>query len=291
MARKDKAPLSGEIMAVEKMAEDIRTADDLYGDGMPYELERIENEVRFYQDQAGTSLLEMGKRLIRIKAHEEAGKFLESLERLGMAPRSAQYAMLAARKFSNTNAHSHLGTDKLKALSVLEEDDIKTLDAGGSVAGMTMDDIDRMTSRELRDALRKEKEKAKKEKASRQKEREAFEKSMIQKDAKINELDLKANGQDVPTKEQVAARILEDMAGAYTFALARVNKEIRDAMAIVAKAERIEGVSVQQLSEWLGQFDGDMRTFHELRESWTNEVDNAAPSAEWRIADLLGGEG
>jgi hypothetical protein len=44
---------SAEIIAVEKMAEDIVTADNLYGDGMPYDIDRMENEIRFYQDQAG----------------------------------------------------------------------------------------------------------------------------------------------------------------------------------------------------------------------------------------------
>jgi len=181
---------SAEVRAVAKMSGDIAAADELYGDGMPYELERIENEVRFYQDQAGSALLEMGRRLIRIKAHEGHGKFLESLERLDMAERSAQYAMLAARKFSNTPTCADLPAPKVKALTVLDEDEIKTLEAGGKVRGMSFDDIDRMGLRELRTNLRKEKEKSRKEKDARKKEREAFEKSMTQKDAKINELDM-----------------------------------------------------------------------------------------------------
>jgi len=288
--RKARKEGSAEIVAVEKMAEDIRAAEAMYGDGMPYDLGRIESQIRFYQDQAGTALLEMGRRLIRIKAHEEPGKFLESLERLEMAPRSAQYAMLAARKFSNTHAHAYLGNDKIRALTVLDEDDIKTLEAGGSFAGMTMDDIDRMTSRELRQNLRKEKAKVKKEKEARKKERDAFEQSMIQKDAKINDLDLKLNGQDIPTKEQAAARILDSMTGEYTYALAGVNEAIRKAMSLVVKAERINGVNVQLLSEWLGQFDGEMRTFHDLRQTWADEMDNAGPIAERDIGGFADNE-
>ena len=288
MARREKTLPCGEVMAVAKMAEDIQTADELYGDEMPYELERIENEIRFYQDQAGTSLLEMGRRLIRIKAHEGQGKFLESLDRLGMAPRSAQYAMLAARKFSNAQAPAYLGSEKIRALTVLDEDDIQTLEAGGAVAGMTLDDIDRMTSRELRANLRKEKEKSKKEKDARKKEREAFEKSMTQKDAKINELDMRLSGMEPPTREQVAARKLEGMTPDCTFALARVNGAIREALATVVRAERIEGANAQQLSEWLNQFDGEMRTFHELRELWTDEVDNAGPEIGRSVPDPSG---
>jgi hypothetical protein len=163
---------SAAIMAVENMQAEIESAEQLYSDGMPYELDRIENEIRFYQDQAGVALLEMGKRLIRIKAHEGHGKFLESLDRLGMAPRSAQYAMLAAQKFSNTQTTAFLGNEKVRALSVLEEDDIKTLELGGEVQGMTLDDIEKMTVRELRNNLRTEREKAKKEKEARKHDRE-----------------------------------------------------------------------------------------------------------------------
>ena len=110
--KKQEGENSKEIVAVDQMREDMVTADERYGDGMVYEIDRIENEIRFWQEQAGTALLEMGKRLIRIKAHEGHGKFLESLDRLGMAPRVAQYTMLAARKFSNANSGSHLDSTK-----------------------------------------------------------------------------------------------------------------------------------------------------------------------------------
>ncbi|MDR0583588.1 MAG: hypothetical protein LBG57_04475 [Treponema sp.] len=289
---KNKKP-SAEIMAVEKMAEDIQTAEELYADGMPYELERIENEIRFYQDQAGTALLEMGKRLVRIKAHEGHGKFLKTLERLELAPRSAQYAMLAARKFSNTNtvgAFVRLGAPKVKALTVLEEDDIKVLESGGEVRGMTIDDIDRMGLRELRENLRKEKELVKKEKETRKKERSAFEQSMSQKDAKINELDMRLAGQEPPTKEQIAKAALDGMIANYTYALGGVNSALRKAYALVTEAERIENVNVQQLFEWLAIFDREMQTFHELKDAWINEIDNAGPMEKWRISDLPGGE-
>jgi hypothetical protein len=190
---------SSEIMAVERMAEDIATAEELYADGMPYEIDRIENEIRFFQDKAGEALLEMGKRLIRIKAHEGHGKFLESLGRLGMAERSARYAMSAARRFSNRQSIADLGTTKMIALTVLDDDEIETLEKGGSVKGMTLDDIDRMSTRELRENFRKDRELLKKEKEARKKDHAAFEQSMLQKDAKINEMDMRLAGQEPPT--------------------------------------------------------------------------------------------
>jgi hypothetical protein len=270
---------SKEILAVEKMQESIEIAEKLYSDGMPYELERVENEIRFFQEQAGTALLEMGKRFIRIKAHEGYGKFIESLNRLGMAPRSAQYAMLAAHKFSNTPTLAHLESSKIKALTVLDDDEIYALKNGGEAAGMTLDDIGRMSVRELREALRTEREKVKKQKATQ-------EKAIKQKEEKLNELEQQLRYQEPLTKEQLARKEIERLNEPYTFALAKINSSIREALNIIVSAERVEAVNVQQLSDWLGQFNMEMQNFHELSRAWTGEIDNAGPIKDWRISDL-----
>jgi hypothetical protein len=279
-----------EIIAVENMAEDIVTADNLYGDGMVYDIDRIENEIRFWQEQAGQSLLEMGKRLIRIKAHEGQGRFMKALENCDMGIRAADYAMAAARKFSNSHTCANLPPSKIRALTVLDEDDIKILESGGSVKGMTLDDVDRMTVRELRGNLRKGKELLKKEKEARKKDRTAFEQSLPQKDAKINELDMRLAGQEPPTKEQIAQTALIKMTPEYSIAIAKVNGAIREAYAPVVKAEKIEGVNVQQLSDWLKQFFPDRQAFRDLCRTWQDEIENAGPIADWRISDLPGGE-
>jgi hypothetical protein len=241
-SRKKSAANSTEIAAVEKMAEDIATAEELYSDGMPYELERIENEIRFYQDKAGEALLEMGKRLIRVKAHEGHGGFIKRLETLGIAYRLAAYAMAAARKFSNVPTLAHLETSKMKALTVLDDDEIEILKDGGMIRGKTLDDISRMSTRELREYARKKDDALKKEKEARQKDREAQEKAIAQKEMKINELDQQLRYQQPPTKEQLALAELQKINEPYTFALSRINAAIRE-------AEKTPGADALQLSE------------------------------------------
>jgi hypothetical protein len=113
---------------------------------------------------------------------------------------------------------------------------------------------------------------------------------MSQKDAKINELDMRLAGQEPPTKEHIAQTELTGMTAGYSVAIARVNGAIREAYALVAQAEKIEGVNVQQLSEWLGQFSKDILTFHDITKTWMDEIDNAGPIKDWRISDLPGGE-
>ena len=280
MGKKAAAESSKEIMAVEKMAEDIQMAEELYADGMPYELERIENEIKFFQDQAGAALLEMGKRLIRIKAHEGHGKFLESIDRLGMALRSAQYAMLAAQKFSNTQTTAYLGNEKIWALSVLEEDDIKTLELGGEVKGMTLDKIEKMTVRELRDNLRKEREKIKKEKEARKRDREAQEKAIAQKEAKINKLDQQLRYQQPPTQEQLAIAELARFDDDYFHELTTAMAAMRNAINVLNRAQCVPGVNVQILSDWIGKYNPEMLLFNGVHEEFIGVIDNLHPATE-----------
>jgi hypothetical protein len=211
---------------------------------------------------------------------------MQVVERLSMAQRSVNYAMAAARKFSNSQSIANLGTTKMIALSVLDDDDIQKLDTGGDIAGMNLDDIDRMSTRELRENLRKKTEQVKKEKETRKKERAAFEQSMLQKDAKINDLDMQLSGREQPTKEQIAKAALDDLNRDYTVALGEVNSSLRNALALLTKAERIEDVNVQQLSDWLNQFDIEMTAFRELSQTWADEIENAGPVKDWRLSDL-----
>jgi hypothetical protein len=269
-----------EVNALVAMSQEIAAAERDFGDGLPYELGRLENEVRFYQEQAGSALLEMGRRLIVIKAHEAHGAFMESLERLGLADRSARYAMAAARKFANRPTWADLEGPKLKALTVLEEDDIKKLEDGKAVKGVgTLDDIDRMTTRELREALRKERDRRKNERA-------ALEETVKAKNDKLNEMELRLAGQEPPTKEQIAAVELRHLIRDYSIAIAKVTAGIDEARQIINQAERIEGVNVQMLSEWLNEFDPDMQHYTALHETWRDEIDNAGPIKDWRISDL-----
>ncbi|KWD09660.1 hypothetical protein WM34_29470 [Burkholderia ubonensis] len=138
-----------------------------FGDGLPYERNRVVNEARFYMAQSAEAMLEAGKRLILLKENEPHGEFARiTTDELGIEPRIAQKMMQAAVKFlsprltSNAKALSHLGKTKLYELMLEDDDDLAELADGGTLAGMTLDDIDRMTSRELRAALRDARENA-----------------------------------------------------------------------------------------------------------------------------------
>lgn len=131
---------------------------DRYGDGQPYERHRVVSEIKFFINQGANAMLETGKRLVQMKEFETHGEFIALVEELGFAPRTAQKMMQAAVKFLIPGHGNErllaLPTTKLWELAVLDDGDIKELAKGKTVAGLELDEIETLSTRELRDRLR-----------------------------------------------------------------------------------------------------------------------------------------
>jgi hypothetical protein len=137
---------------------------DSYGEGLPYDRSRVVHEARFYMAQSAEAMLEAGKRLVILKEHEPHGDFENIVrEQLALPERTAQRMMQSAIKYlspklqSKAPALALLGKTKMFELMTEDDDALAQLADGGTVAGMLLDDIDRMSSRELRKALREAK--------------------------------------------------------------------------------------------------------------------------------------
>ena len=136
-----------------------------FGDGLPYERDRIVHEARFYMAQSAEAMLEAGKRLIILKENEPHGEFVAIVEeQLGLRVRAAQRMMKASLKYLSPKLEpkattlSLLGKAKLFELVAEDDEELSELADGGTVAGLTLDDVDRMSVRELRQALREARE-------------------------------------------------------------------------------------------------------------------------------------
>ncbi|EIU2837621.1 DUF3102 domain-containing protein [Pseudomonas aeruginosa] len=132
-----------------------------FGDGLPYDRIRVVNEARFYMAQSAEAMLEAGKRLIVLKEHEPHGEFEQLLrEQLGIPERTAQRMMQASLRFLSPKLQAKaptlalLGKSKLFELLAEDDESLAELADGGTVAGLDLDDIERMSCRELRKALR-----------------------------------------------------------------------------------------------------------------------------------------
>lgn len=194
----DGEKMTGAMQALAEQGERVQLVDAEWGDSVPYQRDRLIDETRFYLKHAAESLLEAGRRMLLIKEHEPKGEFLEALDRIGIHPRSAQKAMQAALKYSAGARQKleALGRTKMLDLMVEEDDDLDALAEGGTIAGLTLDEVDRMSVNELRAALRDSREQTKKAEDLR-------DRMLNDKDVKLNELDARLKAREsLPDTEQ-----------------------------------------------------------------------------------------
>ncbi|WP_396234756.1 DUF3102 domain-containing protein [Acinetobacter baumannii] len=172
----------------------------------------LEDEIRFYQRRTVEACLELGKRLILLKEMTPHGEFKQRTDMLNINERAARRFMSAALKFSKTDNSTVLkaagNQSKLLELLVLDDEEIAELSSGGSVNDITLDDIDRMTSSELRKKIRE------------MKSDDAAKDQLLQKkDQKLNELDAKITKLQSPVEikkraeteiQQLAKKALEE---------------------------------------------------------------------------------
>lgn len=132
----------------------------------PYSRENALIRLRGYMVTATEAMLNIGLELIHIRENESPDDYARLIERAGMERRIAQRCMQAARKFHTAlpadkrGAFESLGKSKMLELLVLDDEDIEALADGEAVAGVTLDEVDTMSTSELRAALRESKRKA-----------------------------------------------------------------------------------------------------------------------------------
>lgn len=139
----------------------------------------IEDEIRFYQQRTVECLLETGKRLLLLKQMTPHGEFESRVEMLGFAFRTAQRFMQAASKAGKSATVALLSgrSKNQKAfLELITHDD----DVIDNLA--EMDNFDRMSASQLREAarqLKKDGEFEADKRTAAERERDALEKKLL----------------------------------------------------------------------------------------------------------------
>lgn len=153
-----------------------------WGNGEAYNEELWIERAKIATRKTMEGMFELGRALIVMKEHMTWKNFADVCEALGMSVRSAQQLTQATRRFATPQMQKaqaklmDLGKSKLLELLVEEDDALVELAEGGDINGHTLDDVDRMTVKELRLALREAKETA-----------AAKDKVIADKNAKIDE--------------------------------------------------------------------------------------------------------
>ncbi|WP_342705063.1 DUF3102 domain-containing protein [Burkholderia arboris] len=208
-----------------------------FGDGLPYERHRVVNEARFYMAQSAEAMLEAGKRLIVLKENEAHGEFEAIVrEHLGLPERTAQRMMQASLKYmgpvlsAKAPALALLGKTKLFELMTEDDEELAALADGGTIAGMDLDHIDRMTSRELRAALREAHENA-----------TAQARLLSDKNAKIDELAAKKTRVKRVTPDQEGEEIRKETSAIAFEAESVIRGNLRAAFETLAQHAETNG--------------------------------------------------
>lgn len=152
-------PIEGKVISEAELAEENKLAiiDKTYGSGVPYSKERIVSEISFFSEHAFKSAVEVGKRLILLKEHEPKGEFLKALENIGYNERTAQENMQIVKALGDDfEAFMKIGKSKTLALIFLKKQELQELSDGGEVYGVTLDDVEKMSTTEVRKKMRQE---------------------------------------------------------------------------------------------------------------------------------------
>lgn len=131
-------------------------------DGQPFDEIRCWNEYDFLNDTSLKAYIEAGRRLVVLKHMTEHGEFMSALEERGINQSTANRQMAVSIKFSNSSTLTNLSKSKLVELSQLSDDEIKQLTDDGIVLGKSLDELETMSTRELRELVRKSKAKIEK---------------------------------------------------------------------------------------------------------------------------------
>lgn len=125
----------------------------------PYNKDIYIHEVNFFLKSSAKNIIEAGKRLLVIKEKEGYGNFDKVLEEeIGIARRTAYRFMNIAIKSEKypTIELCQLGTtSNVYALMEAPDEDLKELEEKGVMAGNTMDDLQRMSVKEMRELIKK----------------------------------------------------------------------------------------------------------------------------------------
>lgn len=205
----------------------------------------LEDEIRFYQQRTIEDMFELGKRLLILKEMTPHSEFIKRLEILGFNTRTVQRFMQATLKFSKASSPTLLNKvgnqSKLLELLVLDDEEVEALSSGESVVGITLDDIETMSSRELRKALRDARADA-----------TAKDEVLANKNKKIDELDAKLSLRKQPDQaklvaDEAEARALQQMQQAVVSIIGELN-HFSNSMQTALKTSDSDFVSEQYQS-------------------------------------------
>lgn len=275
--------ISKDIVALEQHNLTVKQVEELYGDGLPYDYNRLIETGRVATRNIYQSMLDLGKACMRIAAHETRGKFEEALERMGASHADGWFARQAVLKIGDVPESSpvnFLGKRKIRSVLQLDEPIIKTYLEGGDLGTIPHDDVEKMSSRQLEEEVRKLREDRKQQDEDHQKKIEALEKVVRQKEGKISDMEMELAGRQPPTKEDIAQAKLDEKRKPLFTAIMSGIEDLSVAIDRVEDICRTSDVQLDQLTRLARSFDSEMSLLKEKLDTLDEALNAACPIKE-----------
>lgn len=216
------------------------------------------------QRRVGQAVLEFGAYLLLLKEGSAHGQFGQVLDELGVEARSAQHYMAVTRRLAKANSGSlldGLGIKKAVALLPLDDEQIDELAEAGATGELALDDVARMSVKDLRAAVRKER---------KEKERH----QSVAQETAVELADLKtAFKRESPNEELL--RLQKEAAGLGLEIQALIAGALRQAVLGIGNLGEERGAHAAFLAGVVG---GVQRTLTDLRQTFDLPDTSAAPS-------------
>ena len=275
--------ISKDIVALEQHNLTVKQVEELYGDGLPYDYNRLIETGRVATRNIYQSMLDLGKACMRIAAHETRGKFEEALERMGASHADGWFARQAVLKIGDVPESSpvnFLGKRKIRSVLQLDEPIIKTYLEGSDLGTIPHDDVEKMSSRQLEEEVRKLREERKQQDEEQQKKIEALEKVVRQKESKISDVEMELAGRQPPTKEDIAQAKLDEKRKPLFTAIMSGIEDLSVAIDRVEDICRTDDVQIDQLTRLARSFDSEMSLLKEKLDVLDEALNAACPIKE-----------
>ena len=159
MGRKKNAIASDDekaLVAMDRQQKAIEKAAELYGDGEPFDVERILDCMEFRSEQVAKNMNAFGRYCLWLKEAVGWGGFVKALESRQLDVRASYHAMLQVEKFGdNFVTVSNLGSRNARAITYFTKEEIDQYVKGGDLRGIPHDDVAQKTAKELEEEVRR----------------------------------------------------------------------------------------------------------------------------------------
>lgn len=253
-----------------------------WGNGETYNEDVWVERAKLATRKTMEGMFELGQALIVLKEHMTWKQFADVCEVLGMSVRAAQQLVQATQRFATPQmrkaAPKLMDLGKSKLLELLVEDDVTLVELaeGEEVNGMTLDDVDRMTVRELRVALRESRENL-----------AAKDEVMKTKTAKIDELAEKLAKKQTGVREPKAEDVGSELAMQLTSLEVGIRSQVSRLKEMFDQLNaHSEAHGISHTAKMVGTLNQIILDCEQLRESYA--LPTEAPTDN--VPEWLGGE-